>query len=540
MEIVRMMKRFKRCDTPLIFTFVCLALIIFPIIYIFFGIFNQTNESTEFLFKTQLKFYIKNSFIILFFTGIFTGIIGTFLAYFETFYEYKFKNFFKFTLILPFAIPSYLFGYIYVDFFSYSGWLVTFLRQNFDIRVHFDIMNIYGAIFVLTLAFYPYVYIILRGFLKRFPQNYIEASQNLGCTQVKTFFKVILPLSKPAIISGMTLCLMECLNAYGVPNYFGLHVFSTGIYKAWVGYSDLNAAIKLASILLFLVFFIIIVQKLLQKPYAITVTKRQKIRAKKLSKKSEIAVVCLIFLFLFVALFLPLLHIFIWLYQSYSDINLISLFNLSKNTILLTTLSAMLIVVFSLFINESLRLKEGKIKEIATSFANIGYSIPGSVVGISMLAIFINIDKSMQWLYRLLEVKATLFLTLSPLVLVFAYMIRFLSLGYMGVQNSLNQQGKKYYEASLSLGKGKLKTFFLVDLPMIKPAILSSFILVFIEIIKELPLSSLLTPPNLKTLAFEMDRYASDEQLALSAAPAIVVVGISLALLVILNKIKDK
>jgi ABC transporter, permease protein len=539
-EIVRMMKRFKRCDTPLIFTFVCLALVIFPIIYILFGIFNQTNESTEFLFKTQLKFYIKNSFIILFFTGIFAGIIGTFLAYFETFYEYKFKNFFKFTLILPFAIPSYLFGYIYVDFFSYSGWLVTFLRQNFDIRVHFDIMNIYGAIFVLTLAFYPYVYIILRGFLKRFPQNYIEASQNLGCTQVKTFFKVILPLSKPAIISGMTLCLMECLNAYGVPNYFGLHVFSTGIYKAWVGYGDLNAAIKLASILLFLVFFIIIVQKLLQKPYAITVTKRQKIRAKKLSKKSEIAVVCLIFLFLFVALFLPLLHIFIWLYQSYSDINLISLFNLSKNTILLTTFSAMLIVVFSLFINESLRLKEGKIKEIATSFANIGYSIPGSVVGISMLAIFINIDKSMQWLYRLLEVKATLFLTLSPLVLVFAYMIRFLSLGYMGIQNSLNQQGKKYYEASLSLGKGKLKTFFLVDLPMIKPAILSSFILVFIEIIKELPLSSLLTPPNLKTLAFEMDRYASDEQLALSAAPAIVVVGISLALLVILNKLKDK
>lgn len=535
-----MMKRFKRCDAPLIFTFVCLALVIFPIIYIFFGIFNQTNESTEFLFKTQLKFYIKNSFIILFFTGIFTGIIGTFLAYFETFYKYKFKNFFKFTLILPFAIPSYLFGYIYVDFFSYSGWLVTFLRQNFDIRVHFDIMNIYGAIFVLTLAFYPYVYIILRGFLKRFPQNYIEASQNLGCTQVKTFFKVILPLSKPAIISGMTLCLMECLNAYGVPNYFGLHVFSTGIYKAWVGYGDLNAAIKLASILLFLVFFIIIVQKLLQKPYSITVTKRQKIRAKKLSKKSEIAVVCLIFLFLLVALFLPLLHIFIWLYQSYSDINLISLFSLSKNTILLTTFSTMLIVVFSLFINESLRLKEGKIKEIATSFANIGYSIPGSVVGISMLAIFINIDKSMQWLYRLLEVKATLFLTLSPLVLVFAYMIRFLSLGYMGIQNSLNQQGKKYYEASLSLGKGKLKTFFLVDLPMIKPAILSSFILVFIEIIKELPLSSLLTPPNLKTLAFEMDRYASDEQLALSAAPAIVVVGISLALLVILNKLKDK
>ncbi|PSM51345.1 hypothetical protein CRN67_08895 [Campylobacter blaseri] len=530
----------KRPNWSLLLSFFILFLITIPIFYIVIHIFNDIKPTTKTLFDTYLMIYIKNSFIIVFFTAIFTTIIGVFLAYFETFYEYKFRNFFRFTLILPFAFPSYLFGYIYTDFFSYSGWFITWLRVNYDIRLHFDIMNIYGCIFILTIAFFPYVYILLRGFLSKFSLNLIESAQSLGKSDLYIFFKVVLPLSRAAIVAGTSLCIMECLNAYGVPNYFGLHVFSTGIYKAWVGYQDLNAAIKLAGILLSIVFSLMILEKIFRKPYSMTTTKNRVFSRKKLSKKNEIIVLTLFFTILFVSLILPTIHLFVWISRTFNYIDWGNLILISKNTILLTIISTVMIILISLFLNETIRFKKGKTKEMFSTLANMGYSIPGSVIAIGMLILFISIDHFLGNFYKNLGIDKNLVLTLSPIILMFSYCIRFLCLGYNGIEAGLKRVNPSYHESSLSLGKGKFQTFLKVDLPMIQTSIYSAFILIFIEIIKELPLASLLSPPNFKTLAFEMDRYASDEQLAMTSVPAFVVVVICLVLLIVFNVIQKK
>ncbi|QKF70795.1 ABC transporter permease [Campylobacter geochelonis] len=543
-KLEAILTKFKRTVRTLDFwtlaSYFVLFLIITPIIYILFNLFNETSEQTKTLLNSSLKEYFVNSLIIIFFTAIFTTIIGVFLAYFEAFYEFKFRKFFNFALVLPFAVPNYLFAYLYADFFSYSGWLVVWLRQNFGIKLHFDMMNIYGAIFIFTISFYPYVYIILRGFLAKFSMNLIESAKSLGKSNTCIFFRVILPLSKAAIVAGAGLCVMESLNAFGTPNYYGVHVFSTGIYKAWVGYGDINAAIKLAGILLFIVFFLMFVERIFRKPYAVTTSKQKVFKRQKLSKKAQNIVVGLFFIIFFISFLFPMINLSIWLKRSFSDVDWAHIINISANTLLLTVFSTIFIIIISLFLTTISRSQKGKTKELSNALANMGYSIPGSIIAIGMLVIFIWLDKNLSGIYHFFGINKSLFLTLSPIILIFAYVIRFLSLGYNGIEAGLNRCGKSCYEASLSLGYGRLVTFFKVDFSMIKTSIYSAFILIFIEIIKELPLSSLLSAPNFRTLAFEIDRYASDEQLAMTAVPSLIIIIFCFVLLSVFYKLQKK
>ncbi|AII15263.2 iron(III) ABC transporter, permease component [Campylobacter iguaniorum] len=538
--MLKLKNRIKMLDFWNLASYFTLLLIIAPIFYILLNIFNSSSEQTSSLLDSSLNEYLINSSIIVFFTALFTTIIGVFLAYFESFYEFRFKKFFKFALVLPFAVPNYLFAYIYADFFSYSGWLVAWLRSEFGIKVHFDMMNIYGVIFIFTISFFPYVYIILRGFLAKFSVNLIESAKSLGKSDTYIFFKVILPLSRAAIVAGASLCVMESLNAFGTPNYYGVHVFSTGIYKAWVGYSDINAAIKLAGILLLIVFFFLFVERIFRKPTMMTTSKTRRQKLQKLSKKSEIIVIGAFFAVFFISFLFPMINLLVWINRSFESTNWAHVFDISQNTLLLTIFSTIFIIVISLFLTLVSRFQKGKAKLLSNSLANIGYSVPGSVIAIGMLMIFIWCDKHLASVYGFLGIEKSLFLTLSPVILIFAYVIRFLSLGYNGIEAGLKACNKSCYEASLSLGYGRLATFFKVDFAMIKTSIYSAFILIFIEIIKELPLSSLLSPPNFRTLAFEIDRYASDEQLAMTAVPSLIIIVFCFVLLSLFYKIQKK
>ncbi|WP_224316123.1 ABC transporter permease [Campylobacter canadensis] len=522
-----------------ILAYFLLFLILIPIFYVMFFITQPIKDNTAVLFDSYLVEYFKNTGIILFFTLLFSTIIAIFLAYFESFYEYRFRNFFRFVLVLPFAIPSYLFAYIYADFFSYFSWFNIFLREQFNLRIHFDIMNIYGAIFVFSLAFFPYVYILLRGFLAKFSANIINSAKSLGKSDTAIFFQIILPLSRPAIVAGASLCAMETLNAYGAPNYYGLHVFSTGIYKAWIAYNDLNAAIKLAVILLFVVFFILLVEKIFRRPYEIS-SKTYPIKRKKLSKIASFIIIVLFSFIFFFSFLLPVIHILIWFKRSFLDVNYSALFILSKNTFFLSLSSSLIILIIATFLAFNQRFKKGRAKIIISSLSNMGYSIPGSVIAICMLALFICIDRINEPIYNFFGINNALFLTLSPVLLIFAYVVRFLALGFNGLDAAFNKLPSSITYARLSLGKNPFSSFFKIEFILVLPSLISSFILIFIEILKELPLASLLATSNFKTLSFEMDRYASDEQLAMLSAPALVLVLTCFILLVIFNLIKER
>jgi len=508
-------------------SYILLGLVISPIIYIFLNVANKNSIYSTEIFKYLLKDYVINTILILIPTVIIATFLGVILSYFETFYEYRFRKFFKYANVMVFAIPSYILAYMYTDIFT-----GTFYKL---FRINIDIANKKGAIIILSLSFYPYVYLICNSYMKKISMNIVNSSKILGKNNIKTFFKIILPLSRPAIIAGMSLVIMETLNAYGVPSYFGISVFSTGIHSAWVNSYDLDGAIKLSAILVIFVFIILFLERYFRKSKNYTInSKTQEIKREKLSGIKEILLLSFLVLLFSVSFLIPVLYILRLFILSIPYIDLIMLFDLTKNTIYTLMISSIFIIILALFLTNVVRLKKNKYRWIISNISSIGYSIPGSVIAIGFLSIFISIDNFLISH----NITKNLLLIKSPIVVVLAYTTRFLSLAYNGIEASINKIGNNYHKASRVLGKSALFTFFKIDLIMLSSGVFSAFLLVAIEIMKELPLTSLLLVKN--TLAIQIKNYASDEEMVLTAPLSLMLIFICFVLLMVYNIVENR
>ncbi|CAM3059911.1 iron ABC transporter permease [Streptobacillus felis] len=519
----------KKIDVWKILSYILIGLIISPIIYIFINSFKPNSELTNHIFDFLLKEYIINTTLILIPTVIFTLIIGFGLAYFETFYEYKFRSFFRYTNFLSFAIPSYLFAYIYVDFLT--GPLHLFLGK-YGFNVYIDIANIKGVIFILSISFYPYVYITTRAYMKRISMDLIYSSKLLGQSNFQTLYNIILPLSRPAIITGIMLVIMETLNAFGVPYFFGIRVFSTGIYDSWINNYDLDGANKLSLILIIVVLLFLFIEKLSRRKIKYVFNKNTKIKRKKLIGIKHILVLLFFFSVFLFTLFFPILYIFRWMYLSIGYVYFSDILINTKNTLGILMYSSFFVLFIAIYLTNTNRLD--KKKWIINKLSSIGYSIPGSVIAVGFLSIFISIDL----LLIKLGITESMTLIKSPIIIIFAYTTRFLSLSYNPIESSIEKNGNSLHESSRLLGMNRLNTFFKVDIFMQKTAIISSFLLLSIEIIKEMPLASMLLSNN--TLSIQMKNYASDEELVLVGFPALVLISITLFLISVYNYIDMK
>ncbi|WP_066901017.1 ABC transporter permease [Streptobacillus notomytis] len=507
-----------------ILSHILIGLIISPIIYIIINSFKPNSDLTNHIFEYLLKEYVINTAFILIPTVFLTFIIGVGLAYFETFYDFKFRNFFRYTNFLSFAIPSYLFAYIYVDFIT--GPFYVFLKKH-GVNMYLDIANIKGAIIMLSIAFYPYVYITSRAYMKRISMDLIYSSKLLGQSNFQTLYKVILPVSRPAIITGLMLVIMETLNAFGVPFFFGIRVFSTGIYDSWINNYDLDGANKLSVILIIIVLFFLFIEKLSRRKIKYCTGKNIKIKREKLKGIKHILVLSFFFTVFFFTLLFPIIYIFRWVYFSIGYVYIKDVLINTKNTLFILFYTAIFVLIFALFLTNVNRLS--KRKWIINKLSSVGYSIPGSVIAIGFLSIFIGIDL----ILINSGITENMLLIKSPLILVFAYTTRFLSLAYTPIESSIEKNGNSLHESSRLLGMGKLKTFFKVDIFMQKIAIISAALLLSIEIIKELPLAALLLTKT--TLSIQMKNYASDEELVLIGVPALILISITLVLICIYN-----
>ncbi len=503
------------------FVYFFIALLIAPPVLIFLNSFASTTPSAKIILNMFLGTYIKNTGIILFFSLFFCLALGFISACVMSFYSFKGKRIFEFLVILPFAIPSYILAYMYTDFFSYGG--ITYrMLEHFGIFFHLDIMNRKGVIFILTCAFYPYAYIILRSYLKRLDQNVLDSAISLGANKLKLVFKVLIPITYPAILSAALLITMEVLNAFGVPYYFGVQVFSTGIFQAWISYQDMEAATKLSFIvLLFLAIFSGIIYMMKNaKKYQYSSGTVKFIKAKEIGRRKAFAVYLYLILLVGISFIIPCIHLCMWLYQSMDDVVFIS--GSFFFTLFIALLSAFAIVIISIVLTNYSRYHTGKFHKLVFRFATIGYGIPGIIIGIATLSLFIKIDRLCFH---------GLFLTLSILPLFMAYTIRFIMLAFNSIDAGFNKCGLKFSQASKSLGAGAIKTLLRVDLPLIKTSIVGGFLLSFIEIIKDLPITSLLIPFNRETLAITASNYAAQERIIDTAFPALLIICVSVILL---------
>lgn len=514
-------------------SFIFILLILLSSLHIFINLLQPANDTWYHIKNYLLKDYLINTLRLVLITGIATVLIGTSLSWLVTVYNFPMKRFFRWSLILPLAIPANIAAYTYSGMLGYTGVIQTNLRSHFNLQVdqkYFDIMNIEGAAFIFILCLYPYVYTITRAFLEKQSASLIESARILGRKPGEIFFTVVLPCSRAAIIGGVSLVALEVLNDYGVVQYFGIPTFSTAIFKSWFGMGDLNSAIRLAAILMLLVAAILISEKLLRggQKYSYTTTKVRSITPQPLTGlKGWVAFGYCFFVFS-LGFLIPTLQLFYWSLITYNSIIDYQFWQLLINSLFVALTAMVLIVVIAAIVANYCRINDHTAAKICARITVIGYTVPGAVIAIGVMVLFISLDNHLAWFYRFFNQDAgRLVLTNSIAMLVFAYVIRFLAMGFNSIQAGFEKVGKKFFEASRTLGGNTTETFVKVDLPMLKPAIFSSCVLVFVEVLKELPLTLLLRPFNFDTLATKVFQYASDEMLAEAAVPSMIIIGIS-------------
>lgn len=509
------------------------VLVLLPSFNIFLNLLSSPNENWAHIKEYLLKDYVINSAVIVIFTGLFTVIIGLVLAWLITAYDFPLKRFFKWALILPMAIPANIAAYTYSGMLSYTGIIQKTLRSmGYSPNPKwFDMMSIPGAIFIFSIVLYPYVYLGTKSFLGKQSSALIENARVLGKSSMAIFFQVVLPISKAAIIGGGTLVVLEVLSDFGVVSYFGINTFSTAIFTTWFGMNDLNSAIRLAGILMVAVIIILFLEEIMRgrKKYSFTNSKANPLRPKKLEGLHKIGALTLCSLVFSISFVIPFIQLLSWGIQNYSKVLDAKFIKIISNTILITGVSALIVIVFSIIISNFSRMSSSKVSKGFSKLILLGYSIPAAVIAVGVMSFFIKID------IRIWGEGSPLVLSSSIIMLVFAYVIRYLGIGFSTIKSGFERIGNRYLEASRLLGVSMTKSLIDIDLKLIKGSIVSGSMLVIMDILKELPLTLILRPFNFETLATKTFQYANDENIQYAAVPALIIIFISIIAIYIIN-----
>lgn len=510
------------------------ALLSIPIISVLASLFTGFEEVWGHLAETVLPRYIANSFILMLGVGLGVLVIGISTAWLVTMCRFPGSRWFEWALLLPLAAPAYVLAYTYTGFLEFAGPVQTGLRALFgwsggDYWFP-NIRSLGGAIAMLTLVLYPYVYLLSRvAFLEQSVCT-LEASRSLGCSPWRSFATVALPLARPAIVAGLALALMETLNDFGTVQYFGVETFTTGIYRTWFGLGERVAAAQLAACLLMFILWLILIERWSrrQAQYYQTANRGDLMPGYKLRGLRSLGawVACCLPLALGFLLPAAILLQMTWVgaYQT-SD----RFWEFARNSLLLATSTAGLAVVVAVIMGYGLRLHATPIMRLAARIAAMGYAVPGSVIAVGVLIPVGWLDNQINtWAQTSLGISTGLLLSGTIIALVFAYLVRFLAVAFGTIEASLTRIKLSLDDSARSLGHGPTSTLLRVHTPMIWGGLLTAAMLVFVDVMKELPATIVIRPFNLDTLAVRTYQLASDERLAEAAAPAlaIVVVGI--------------
>ncbi|MCY9666515.1 iron ABC transporter permease [Paenibacillus alginolyticus] len=536
----------KHANSWMIISIIGAAVLMLPIFYVFVSLFYRPNANWQQIKQFLLKDYVVHSLELVFFTGVWTVIIGVSLAWFVSAYDFPMKRFFRWALVLPLAIPPYIAAYTYTNMMSYTGIVQKTLRTKFELTLDqglFDMMTMRGAVFIFTMFLYPYVYLITRSFLERQSASYIENARLLGKNAFSIFVRVVLPIARPAIIGGSTLVVFEVLNDYGVTSYFGIHTISTAIFQTWFGMYDVQSAMRLAAWLMVGAAGVLITERILRRnrQFSSVTSKSRPLSPKRLKGFYAASVWLLCTLVLAFSFLIPLSQLIVWATWTYKDVLTSKFLELTFNTLSVALTATFIIMVLSLIVANVARFRQPGLSYLLSKGVTAGYSIPGAIIAIGVLGVCIDLDHVLAPVYELMGLgKNPLVISLSIGMGIFGYVVRFMATGYNAVESGFEKVGLKYVEASRILGIGLTKTFFKVDLPLIRGSIISGFILTFVEIIKELPITLLLRPFNFETLATKVYQYAGDEQILEASVPSLFIIALSIISVLIFHQLGKK
>ncbi len=515
-----------------------------PLILVLIRVFLPGTPTWRHIVDNLLFQYTANSIILCLITGIIALVFGLSTAWLISRYDFPGKKWLEWALILPLALPSYIVAYSYAGILSYTGPIYSLIRDIGGTSVaqslYVDTMNIGTLGITLALVLFPYIYLPAKAAFQLQSASIFEAASALSTNPLKIFFRVAMPLARPAIAGGLFLVLMEVLNDYGAVTYFGINTFTTGIFKAWFSMGDLEAAIKLSAVLMIVVGVLFVLEKRVQRSRFASSTGLKQSTAQKITglRKWLYTLVCVVPFVLGFAL--PFSKIIVDAIYTWNKIIDDRFFSTVFNSIGLSALSGVLIVILSLLFIYSSRINNTVAGKVVKRIVTLGYALPGAVIAVGVMVVSMGAEDIIGGTAALFGGEVSqLIITGSVFGLVYAYLIRFMAVSVNPLEGNFEQQCANLDEASRSLGKGHFYTLWKVNIPVLRPAILTALLLVFVDVMKELPLTLILRPFNFNTLATTAFEFANDEMLRESApASALIVLSGIIPILLIHKLIK--
>ena len=532
---------FKSLNIWLISSILISISVLIPIFTVSISFFENTSNYYQILKETFLAEYILNSIILLVSVLILTFFIGIGCAYLVSFYKFPLCDFFKWALILSFAVPPYIYAYSLTAFFENYGTAFTILKNlfgeaNYNQNIpKFD--GILGAILSLSFSLFAYVYILTRASFLYQSQNLIDLGRNLGFSKFKSIFSLILPSARPAIVAGLSLVAMETLAEFGAVDFFSINTLTTGIYNSWITFDDLAFSNRLSFFLLLFIFALFILENLSRKKarYHLNVRGgfKQKEKIQLSGSKSFLAFIFCFTIFSLSFLF-PLSQMLYWTIKFPENLFDLDIISLTLNTVYLVLLSSLVLILFSLISNYGNRVSKNKFLNFLSTLSISGYAIPGVILAVAFITFVAWFDENIVKAFGFLSIKK-LFIG-SILGLIIVYFVRFYSLAFNGIKSGYEKINMSVDESSYLLGYSKKKTFLKIHVPFLRNSLLFVCILISLEIIRELPITLILRPFNFETFATTAYISASEDLLEAAAVPSLFLILIASIFIMITSK----
>jgi len=521
-----------------------IGLIVLPLISILIMSFSPSENIWPHLLSTILPRSLRDTFLLMSGVGLLCLIIGTGTAWLVTMYEFKGRKIFDWALLLPLAMPTYMIAYCAVDLLEFSGPVQTGMRSVFgwqDARDYWfpNIASLPGAVLVMALVLYPYVYLAARASFMQQSVCVLEVARTLGRSPFGAFYSVGLPLARPALIAGLVLALMECLNDYGAVAYFGVETLTASVYSTWLERSNLGGAAQIASLMLFIIIGLLYVERRARsdQKYFDTTGYTRQLPVTRLTGAKEVGamVICALpFIFGFV---IPLIILLLASFRFLDFIWSEAFWRAAGSSVFLASLTALLAVMVALLLAYGKRLTAHPWLTPACWLAGTGYAIPGAILAIGILIPLTTFDNFLNDLMQSwFGISTGLLLSGSVIALLFAYLVRFMAISLGTIEAGFQKISPNLDGAARTLGQSGLGVFHSVLTPMMRPAIASAALLVFVDTMKELPATLLLRPFDFDTLATLVFEFASREEFEEAGLAGLTIVAFGLIPLLLLNR----
>jgi len=519
------------------------ALLSLPLLTVISFIFEPAGEVWHHLADTVLQDYVVNSLVLMLGVTAGTLFFGTTTAWLCSMCQFPGRRIFEWALLLPMAVPAYIIAYTYTGMLDFAGPVQTLLRDTFGWSYGDywfpEIRSLGGAIAMLSLVLYPYVYLLARAAFMEQSICVLEVSRTLGCGPWRAFFRVALPLARPAIIAGLSLALMETLADYGTVQYFGVSTFTTGIFRTWFGLGDSAAAAQLSAVMMGFVFVLIIIERWSRRRarYHHTTGRYRALPRYELRGWEMVSSFGLCLSAVGLGFILPGGQLLAWTLQTAGDTVDASYLKLVWHSLALASAASFIALAIALFMAYGNRIRGNRAVRFAVRLAGMGYAIPGIVIAVGVmlpLAWFDNVTDA--WLRAHFGVSSGLLFSGTVVALLFAYSVRFLAVSLQTVEAGLGKIRLSIDEAARSLGLRSVQVPARIHIPMMRGTLLTALLLVFVDVLKELPATLVLRPFNFNTLAVRAYELASDERLADASSAAIAIVAAGIIPVIILSR----